>query len=192
MSRKGDWMQTYLGEQFWPLDPRPSEIHIVDIAHALSNMCRYGGHVTRFYSVAEHSVILSYYVPEEYAFTALMHDSSEAYLVDIPRPIKGSLSNYKEIEFNLMIAIANHFGFRYPLPPEVSDADNRILLDERDELMRAPPASWNVRGEKLGCEIFGYPPAAAKRRFLERFEQLKGSRVPRLIVRNPDERSVAA
>ena len=54
--RTGNWMQTYSGVQFWPLDPHHSEINIVDIAHALSNMCRYAGHCREFYSVAEHSI----------------------------------------------------------------------------------------------------------------------------------------
>ena len=66
-ARKGDWMQTYTGRQFWPIDPRANEVHIEDIAHALSMMCRYNGHCRTFYSVAEHSVLVSQHVPPEHA-----------------------------------------------------------------------------------------------------------------------------
>ena len=81
--RIGDWMQTYTGERFWPLDPRIEDIHIRDISMALGKLCRYGGHTIFFYSVAEHSVLVSEYVPEEYALWGLLHDASEAYLSDI-------------------------------------------------------------------------------------------------------------
>src|SRR5690606_29748913 len=97
-TRKGDWMQTFTGRRFWPLDPRPDEICIEDIAHALSMQCRYAGHCLSFYSVAEHSVLLSQHVAEPFRRWALLHDASEAYLVDVPRPIKGDLSNYRAVE----------------------------------------------------------------------------------------------
>ena len=76
--RIGDWIQTYTGRQFWPLDPRVDEIHIEDIAHSLSMRCCYGGHLTDFYSVAEHSVLVSLHVPQEFALWGLLHDAAEA------------------------------------------------------------------------------------------------------------------
>lgn len=85
--RRGDWMMTYSGRAFWPLDPRADEIDPLDIAHALSMLCRYGGHVRRFYSVAEHCVLMSHAVAPEHALWALLHDATEAYMVDLPRPI---------------------------------------------------------------------------------------------------------
>ena len=78
--RRGDWIQTYLGIQFWPLDPRPEEVMLFDIAHSLSNMCRFTGHCREFYSVAQHSVIVSQNVPREDAAWGLLHDASEAYM----------------------------------------------------------------------------------------------------------------
>jgi uncharacterized protein len=89
-------MQTYTGLAFWPLDPRPDEIRLVDIAHALSKLCRYGGQCLSFYSVAEHSLLVASKAPDHLKLVALMHDASEAYLLDIPRPIKRHLAGYAE------------------------------------------------------------------------------------------------
>ena len=74
-ARKGNWMQTFTGRQFWPADPRADEIDIRDIAHALSMQCRYAGHCTQFYSVAEHCVLLANAIPEQKLW-ALLHDAS--------------------------------------------------------------------------------------------------------------------
>src|ERR1039457_118422 len=79
---------TFSGLRFWPLDPNPEKILIDDIAHALAHQCRFGGHASRFYSVAEHSVHVSRLCPPEDALWGLLHDASEAYLVDLPRPLK--------------------------------------------------------------------------------------------------------
>ena len=82
------WIQTYTGGKFHLLAPRQEEINIVDIAHALSMMCRFTGHVRRFYSVSEHSWHASYLVPKQDALWALLHDASEAYMADMNRPLK--------------------------------------------------------------------------------------------------------
>src|SRR5271165_7548492 len=87
-NRKGDWIQTYTGRVMYPLDPRPEEINIIDIAHALSNLCRFTGHVRTFYSVAEHSVRVSQHCDPKDALWGLLHDASEAYLADMSRPMK--------------------------------------------------------------------------------------------------------
>src|SRR5258708_302056 len=89
--RRGNWMQTYTGRAYWPADPRAEDVCIEDIAHALSLLCRYTGHCKRFYSVAEHSILISQVVPPEYAFFGLMHDAQEAYINDLARPIKPSV-----------------------------------------------------------------------------------------------------
>ena len=92
------WIETYSGKQFYLDGTDTDSIVIEDIAHALANLCRYNGHTNRFYSVAEHSVLVSYAVPKEYALWGLMHDASEAYLSDIPRPFKAMIANYKTME----------------------------------------------------------------------------------------------
>src|SRR4051812_6540197 len=86
--QKGDWMQTISGKAFFPLDPRPADVDIQDIAHALAFQCRFGGHVKEFYSVAEHSVRVSLICAHEDAKWGLLHDATEAYLSDIVRPVK--------------------------------------------------------------------------------------------------------
>jgi 5'-deoxynucleotidase YfbR-like HD superfamily hydrolase len=111
--RLGGWLQTFTGGEIWPIDPRPEEINIVDIAQALSQQCRYAGHTTRFYSVAEHSVYISREVPAELALWGLLHDASEAYLVDIPRPLKPYMPVYKHWERELMQVIAAKFGLSW-------------------------------------------------------------------------------
>lgn len=170
--RYGDWIQTYTGKQFFPLDARPEEIDIVDIAHALSMSCRYTGHCTHFYSVAEHSVRVSLFVPEELALEALLHDASEAYLTDIPRPIKPFLPQYKEFEANLENIIAQKFGTGFPMDPRVKEVDTRILADERKQLMAPCAVDWDLP-EPLGIvDVMGWSPEQSKIYFLDRFYEL--------------------
>ena len=88
MNRIGDWMITASGGQYWPLDPRPAEVSIIDIGAALSKLCRFGGHTMRFYSVAEHSVLVSRVVPPWLQRQALLHDASEARTGDLPLPAR--------------------------------------------------------------------------------------------------------
>jgi hypothetical protein len=179
--RKGNWMQTVSGRQFWPLDPRPEDIDIEDIAHALSMQPRYGGHCRHFYCVAEHSDLVSReaelrFGDKRISRAALLHDASEAYLVDIPRPIKAHLSNYKELEARLCEVIATKFGVAYPWPAEVHEIDERILLDERNFLLGQSPAplgdGWPDHLEPLGAVIRGLTPYQAKAAFMERFREL--------------------
>ncbi len=170
-SRKGDWMQTFTGRQFWPLDPRPEEIDIIDIAHSLSMMCRYGGHTSRFYSVAEHSVLVSIKAKPMNALWGLLHDASEAYAVDIPRPLKRYLSGYAAIENSIMRAVCERFGLDPTPPAEIKEIDDRIIEDERRALMGVPAGNWGHRNP-LGVAIVGLPPSQAERLFIEQFEAL--------------------
>lgn len=174
--RTGNWLQTFTGAAFWPLDPRPEEVSVEDIAHALGNLCRYGGHTSKFYSVAEHCVWVSLYVPREYAMEGLMHDATEAYLVDVPRPIKYNLANYREIEGNLERVIAEKFGLPAVMSPEVKRVDNDILHDEAIHLLKPHPLPWGIGGEPIGLPYLGcWSPEVAKHMFLERFHELGGN-----------------
>lgn len=170
--RKGNWMQTYTGRKFWPLDPRPEEVYIQDIAHSLSHQCRYAGHCMWFYSVAEHCVLLSQNVAPEHALWALLHDASEAYLVDIPRPVKPYLSEYREIEAKVMAAVCHKFNLSVVMPDEVNEVDGRILNDECQQNMSIPPEKWADTGKPLGVELQFWMPTDAKRQFLDRFLEL--------------------
>jgi hypothetical protein len=174
MSRIGPFMQTYTGRAFYPIDPRTSEIDIRDIAHSLAMQCRYAGHSRFHYSVAQHCVLLSNVVPAEHALDALMHDAAEAYLVDVPRPVKSQLAGYAGIEKKLEIAIAQKFMLNYPWPKCVKEADERILNDERDQLLGIPPLDWPGDKAPLGVKIFRWEPHMAETAFLDRYRELMG------------------
>jgi hypothetical protein len=171
--RYGDWLQTATGRQFWPLDPRPEEIDIFDIGWALGNLCRYGGHSRDFYSVAEHCVLMSRAVSPENAAWALLHDASEAYLVDVPRPIKPALAGYREAEDRLMRAICTRFGLPQAMPDEVKVADHQILTDELWQAMAPPPVPWSTAGTPLGVVIQFWNPSRAKVEFILRARELR-------------------
>lgn len=91
VSERGQWIQTFTGIRFWPLEPKAADVRLEDIAHALAMKCRYGGHCQQFYSVAEHSILVCDMVPEPLKVHALMHDSWEAYTFDAAAPIKDAI-----------------------------------------------------------------------------------------------------
>jgi len=164
--RKGDWIQTYTGKQFWPLDPRPEDVDIKDIARSLSMQCRYNGHCARFYSVAEHSVLVARQASPKNRLAALLHDAAEAYLCDLPRPVKHSVSGYAEAEAAVERAIAERFGVTWPWPDEVKYLDTCILHDEKAQLMRPEPAPWRLPGEPLGVRVECWSPERARTEFM--------------------------
>jgi hypothetical protein len=172
--RQGDWMQTFSGRQFWPLDPRPEDVDIADIAHALSMDCRYGGHGRRFYSVAEHCVLMARAVSPKNRLLALMHDSPEGYLRDLIRPVKRSMPIYQATEAAIWLAICARYGMPTDLPAEVHLADTRILVDEREQNMAPPPAPWDAteQVERLGVTLQFWTPAFAEIQFLQMFDSL--------------------
>lgn len=174
MSARGDWIQTAHGRQFWPMDPRPDEVHLDDIAHALSMLCRFGGHCKRFYSVAEHCVLMARAAPDRHtAFWALLHDASEAYLVDVPRPIKPYLIGYDEAEARIMRAVEYRFKLHLGLPDIVKRMDRAILMDERAQNLAAAPVKWSTEGEPLGVRLQFWEPVRARDEFENEFWRLK-------------------
>ena len=123
-------IRTFTGLYMNVFEPTAEMICIEDIAHALSHQCRFSGHLPEFYSVAQHSHLVCCLVSMEFKLEGLLHDASEAYLMDIPTPIKAQLPQYKQIENNLMQVIAKKFGFNYPLSKEVKEADKQMLEHE--------------------------------------------------------------
>jgi hypothetical protein len=144
---RGDWMQTYTGRVFYPLDPHPEAVCIADIAHALAQQCRYAGHSLFHYSVAQHSVLVSTHVPREHAVWGLMHDAAEAYLVDLPRPVKHSVVGYDAAEERVLEAVAERFGLSLPMPDAVRIADNQALATEQRDVMRSCGRPWSLTEE---------------------------------------------
>lgn len=165
-------MQTATGRAFWPLDPRADEIDIEDIAHSLSNMCRYAGHCSEFYSVAQHSVLVSWLAPIKDALWGLLHDASEAYLVDVPRPVKPHLPGYREIEDRVMREVCAKFGLPEQMPASIKRLDRAILADEARDLMKSPPIDWGLTEPPLGIPIAPWTPSHARIAFLSQFKML--------------------
>lgn len=166
------WIQTYTGRKFDPLAPDPEQIVIEDIAHALSNQCRFAGHTKRFYSVAEHSIEVGMLCSAASKLWGLLHDASEAYLVDLPRPLKrcNDLSNYSKIEARVMEAVCERFGLSMPEPADVAESDNIMLATEASQLMIwPPPFEWEPLPLPMTFELECLIPAHAERRFLEQF-----------------------
>lgn len=188
-----NWIRTFTGRQFWPLGPRVEEIFIEDIAHALSLVCRYTGHCREFYSVAEHSVRVSFQVQKLYlkldlspgrferarvvALCGLLHDASEAYIADVSRPVKHSATFgpiYKAIEANLEAQINRRFRLPAMLPL-VKEVDNRMLATEMRDLMSVRP-EWAYEAACLDHKIKPWTPAQAEEVFLYRFHALNSAR----------------
>lgn len=180
-ARRGDWMQTFTGRRFWPIDPRPEDVAIEDIAHALSLQSRFGGHCLRFYSVAEHSVHLARAASPAAALWLLLHDASEAYVADMVRPLKRSMPEYCAAEDRVAWAVYEAFGMDPGAEPaEVKALDNRILMDERAQNMRPTGEPWNYGGatEPLGITLQFWPPEQAEREFLATFAALTSTQEP--------------
>ena len=161
---ESDCIRTSSGIYVNVFEPTPDMISIEDIAHSLSHQCRFGGHLPEFYSVAEHSVYVARLVRPEQRLAALLHDASEAYLLDIPSPIKARLANYKEIEDGLMKVIADRFGFEYPFHEDVKLADQMALNNEWHSLM--------INDGKRLSFFQGLSMNQAKKEFLEYFNKI--------------------
>ena len=179
------WIQTFTGRKFFPLAPRPDDICIQDIAHALSMKCRFGGHCQTFYTVAEHSVRVSRRLESggsQLALWGLMHDAGEAYLPDVGAPIKntvhlhldGQVLPFGDAEDRILEAVAAALNF----PPidyaAVRTADLELLVTEARDLLSTPPEPWNLGVSPLPDRILPAPtPAAAEALFLSRYHELR-------------------
>lgn len=167
------------GNYFDFLAPEQSTFTIEDIAHGLSNICRFGGQCSRFYSVAQHSVIASKHVPGPDAYAALMHDAAEAFVGDMAKPLKDLCPEYREVEKRVESAVFKRFGVATPLPPSVKEIDTVMLATEQRKLMRNRD-DWNyTRGRQpLDIAIPPMPPAMAKAAFLVRYAELAPTESP--------------
>jgi len=166
------WIQTYTGRRVDPLDPDPETLVIADIAHALSQLCRFNGHCRAFYSVAEHSVRVARAVPPEDALWGLMHDASEPYLADVPRPLKQRLPEYHVAEARFMRVVAERFGLRWPMPASVDHADTVLLVTEARDLMGTDAKTWGIDVEPLPEVIAPWSPTEAEAAFLRAWGEL--------------------
>lgn len=172
------YIRTFSGVKFYPLSPDPADVRLVDIAHHLSHQCRWAGAVKSFYSVALHSLHVSMMCRKENALAALMHDAAEAYLCDMPSPVKLGMPEYNAHEDQLMRTISSVFHFEYPFADEVHQADQAALYEEskyffnfeRGEIPAVQPpryCNWNF---EIVCAV---SPAQVKQWFLSEYHRLK-------------------
>lgn len=181
-------IQTFSGRYVRPLDLEPETIVIEDIAHALANQCRYSGHTKKFYSVGQHCVLavrvartmLRIGHEVEKLFAILMHDSPEAYLQDVARPLKEEPyfgQAYRGAEGRAEKVLAEVFGFTYPFPPEVKLVDLMMLGAEKRDLM-PPGPDWEIlEGIEIPeFEIIPWTPERTEAEFLKLYEKLQARR----------------
>lgn len=172
--KKKYWIQTYSGHRFEYDNIKGNKVNIEEIAHALSNTCRFTGHSREFYSVAQHCVIVSKNVPMEDALWGLLHDASEAYAGDVNKPLKNKLGDsYTSIEAKIHRLIAKTFKLPGNIPMSVHLADMRLLLTERRDLFSTVmPWDGYVGVQPFDFKIKPWSPKVAKKKYLERFKYL--------------------
>lgn len=168
------WILTATARHFDYLDPRPEDIHILDIAQGLASESRYNGHTRGFYSVAQHAWLASQIVPRECALEALLHDATEAYCKDLTRPLKALLPDYREIEARLDGVIRAAFRLPATMSAAVKRADLVLLATERRDLMPEDATPWPCLAgiEPLPRRIQTMQPARAQAFFLRRYVEL--------------------
>lgn len=178
-------IETFTGVRFRPLSPVWADIRITDIAHALANQCRYSGHVRNLYSVGEHSVRVAEALqcwgePMPVVLWGLLHDASEAYLVDLPTPLKTMDqigAGYRKAERRVMRAVCKRFGLEKDQPAAVTKADRVLLATEVRDLMFNRPEHWRkiLKEVPLTERIRPWSAPVAEYEFLRLFEILTGT-----------------
>lgn len=169
------YIETRFGQQFTFLNPQSEQIDIRDIAFALANTCRWNGHVP-FFSVAEHSIAVAARLPPAMQLAGLMHDAAEAYLSDIPSPIKQYLPDYQAMESNVQAAVHKKFGVKIDAETarEIKLADKDQTATEAHYLLESQGKSWVPRmfvpDEKYAPRCL--PPVEAVKAFLHWFKHL--------------------
>lgn len=178
------FIETHTGGRWWPAHSEHPFL-IEDIAHALSNICRFGGHCREFYSVAQHSCLVHDWIAEHFPdfpnllLPGLMHDAAEAYLGDHAGPFKAILPHYSmvnQLEDDVQRGIEREFSFQSE--PIVKRADNAVLAAEARDLMYSRGKSWGdwIREEPWPVQIIPWTPKLAKQKFLDRFRALEETR----------------
>lgn len=173
LTDRGRFMTTRYG-RFYPFDPRAEEVDIRDIAASLAKQCRFNGHSVVFYSVAQHSVMVSELLPAHQALWGLLHDAAEAYIGDMIRPIKthADFATFRSLEHSVMGAIIKRFNL-WPTwePSAIKYADNVMVnTEKRDVTMDT--SDWGPMPGPLPERIEAWGPVLAELRFLDRFNEI--------------------
>lgn len=181
IQRIPSYIQTYTGLVIEPLDLQPEDILLEDIAHHLSNQCRWSGATRHHYSVAQHTWYASFQVPPEQAYDALHHDDAEYVLQDMAKPLKNHVTlgkAYRGAEARIERVIGPTLGVRFPISPEVHEADLLVLCAEADQIMHGR-SNWKGYPDELRLHaaaditIVKWTPEKAERKWLARHEKLK-------------------
>lgn len=160
------------GNYFDFLVPDPATVTLNAIARGLANTCRFGGQCGRYYSVAEHSVWVSRLVPPELAVRGLLHDAAEAFIGDMPKPLKELLPDYQAVETRVEAVVFAKFGFLF-LPPEIKTVDRIMLATEQRQIMRNRDEwKWSAHTQPADITLACYSPDEAYAFFLERAAEL--------------------
>jgi len=173
------WIETYSGLRFDFTRPAANEYKVVDIAHALSQLCRFGGHTNRHYSVAEHSVHMSRAVEGLQAQAAcLLHDGSEAYLGDVVKPLKNIMPEYQRLEKLVQAQVYEWLGMGVPderTMAIVKIADVGALKTEAYHLLSTRGASWvnEFQAEPLDFTPQCWGAKRAEDEFIQRYLDLQ-------------------
>lgn len=172
------WCLTNSGIKFDMANPQADQICIEDIANALSKQCRFNGHCTSFYSVAQHSILVASLVDQEHKLQALLHDATKAYIGDMVSLLKALMPEFEKYEQMLWHIIADKFGVARELHPQVKHADLVMLAAEKNDLMPHHPDQWpclyNVYPPR-GFKVKPTSPCDAERDFLNIFEAYKNA-----------------
>ncbi len=170
----GGWISTYTNKHFALFRTTLDMIDILDIAHGLSMVCRFGGHTKKFYSVAQHSIIVSKLCPPEYALEGLMHDATESYMGDMVRPLKQCMPEYIKAENNLHEVINLKFNLKHDdkCKAQVKIADNIALVTEKRDLKNHELWDYLKAVEAADFKIKPWGPSKAEREFLKLFGEL--------------------
>lgn len=175
--RIGDWIITFSGKRFYPLDPRPEDIDIFDIAHSLSLLNRFTGHSRFPYSVAQHCMSVADVVADEYKLSGLLHDASEAYVNDLARPLKGMLPEYKYVENKILDVIDAKFNVTTRCRA-VKQVDTRCLVTEATQLCNGE--SWYLDEPyppSYDYYVYEQPWQLVQKEFLETYNILRSTHV---------------
>jgi hypothetical protein len=171
------YIYTYTGRKVTPMKLSPFDVDLLDIAHALSNICRFTGHVSQFYSVAEHCVHVSELVPYEHTLWGLLHDAAEAYIGDFNKPTKEHVSAYNQLEEDILAnAVAPRFHLEYPMPGTIKEADRQMSNNEMRDLMGGTTQDerWQPNVDVYIGLDHPWRPALAKHMFLVRYVSITG------------------
>lgn len=168
-----DWMQSYNSKVIYPLQPKPDDFSLETVAHALALKCRFNGQCKFFYSVAQHSVIVSLHCSQENALWGLLHELDEVFLPDVPRPIKPTIPGWKELAEKHMRAGATAFKLRMPIPDQVHHVDAACLNAEKFDVMGKPPKEWGQLPPRLDYPIEPMSWQDAKQWFIDRYYEVR-------------------